>query len=81
MSLQKWYLKEFTNMKEAGYSIVPCKSEEEALHIKSVLQKNKRCAQAGYTVNKAGQQCFFVFTKKKAQTSLNCDKEGDSNED
>lgn len=77
MALQKWYLKEFSRMKEAGYSVVPCKDGEEALQVKDVLVRNKRCAQAGYIVNKNDKQCFFVFTKKKAQTSPNGDKGGD----
>lgn len=77
MALQRWYIKEFNKMKEQGYQILPCETEELTLLIKETLRKEKRCAQAGYLLDKNDQQHFFVFTKKKAQTSPNGAKGGD----
>lgn len=64
MVLKKYSKKELKKFDEQGYMIVPCKDEGEALEVKMVLKDNKRCAQAGYIVNKENKDIYFVLTKK-----------------
>lgn len=65
MSLPKWSKNGLISMGKEGYKVIPCDSEEEALNIKEELKASKRCAQAGYIINKENKVIYFVLTKNK----------------
>lgn len=66
MSLAKWNKKDLMQMKELGYSILKCDSEQDALKHMSKLRMSKRCAQAGRIKNSNDEDVFFVCTKERA---------------
>lgn len=70
MALQKWYKKGLQYMGTQGYKVIPCDTEEEAIEIKEYLKQNKRCAQAGYVINRENKTIYFVLTKNKNNTPL-----------
>lgn len=63
MSLEKWSKKDLIGKRDAGYKIIYCDDETKALSVKETLKKNKRCARAGYTLNRFGDIVCFVLTK------------------
>lgn len=85
MSLPKWTKKDLQDMDELGYWIVPCKSEAEALEIKTACKLRGKCAQCGRIFNKENKEIFFVLTKDRGAKKGDkptpiYTKEGDSNE-
>ena len=67
MRIPKWSKRDLQVMGAKGYTVVPCKDEQETEQVFNTLKANKRCAQAGHVVNKEGKVVFFVCTKKKAE--------------
>lgn len=63
--MQKWNKNGLKYMDGQGYKIVPCEDEEEAEKVKQTLKANKRCAQAGYIINREGKVIYFVLTKER----------------
>ena len=57
-------------MGEQGYKVVPCESEEEAIKVKELLKADKRCAQAGWIINKENKTIYFVLTKNRNNSPI-----------
>lgn len=67
MTLTKYYKKDLISMGGQGYKFIKCGSEEEANAIKDKLKQNKRCAQAGFVINREGEAIIFVATKERGK--------------
>lgn len=70
MAIPKWNKQGLKWMDEQGYKIVPCKDEKEAEETRDFLKANKRCAQAGFIVNKEGKDIYFVLTKERGKNKI-----------
>lgn len=69
MSLPKYYKKDLINMGNQGYKFIHCKTEEEALNLKSKLKSEGKCAQAGFVINREDKEIIFVATKERGNKS------------
>lgn len=70
MEVYKWSKNSLISMGKQGYKVIACDDEAEALKVKAALKEDKRCAQAGYVINREGKTIYFVLTKSRKQEPL-----------
>lgn len=65
MSLLKYSKNDLIRLGNEGYEFIKCEDEEEALQVKQTLKEDKRCAQAGFVINRENETIYFVATKER----------------